>query len=405
MVSIVKLTKTAIDHFLHEKDGGQDIRWDDQIRGFGVRVYPSNRKTFVLSYRSMGRKHIMQLGPYGVLTLDQARDRAKRELVRIMEGEDPLEEKRRLSQSATMEVLCEAYLTRHAMVHKKSWRDDDSHIRLHIIPALGSLPVISVQRSDVAKLHQEIGKSKPTRANRVLATLSHMFELAKLWGYLEEGAPNPARRIQKYSEKSRDRWVTQEELPALARAIDEEENIYARHYFWLLILTGARKSELLQAKWEDVDTEAGQLKFPETKRGQAHYIPLTGPVLAVLGQIPKLEGNPYLFPGEGKEGHMINVTKPWARIRKAAGIEDINIHDLRRTVGSWLAQGGNSLHLIGKVLGHSNQSTTAIYSRFGQDSVRQAMDDHGRRLMVAAGKLPPAEVKELNPQQKRKAKT
>ena len=393
----MKLTKSVIDKIRHEKNGGQDIRWDSEIAGFGLRVYPSGRKKFVLSYRAKGRKHIMQIGPYGVLTVDQARDRARRFLVNILDGGDPMADRRLQRTGVTVADLCNEYMERHAKVHKKSWQDDERDIRLHVKPSIGGLPVQSIQRSDIAALHQRMGQTAKVRANRTLALLSKMFELAKLWGYLDEGAANPARRIQKYKETSRDRWIKPEELPALAQAIDKEENVLYRYYFWLLILTGARKSELLKAKWEDLDLPSMKIKIPDTKAGGARYIPVTGAVLAVLNQIPRFEGNPHIFPGRGKDGHIHNVEKPWSRIRKDAKLPDVRLHDLRRTVGSMLAQGGNSLHLIGRVLGHANQSTTAIYSRFGEDHVRQALDEHGRRLLVASGKAAPAKVKELKP--------
>ena len=169
----------------------------------------------------------------------------------------------------------------------------------------------------------------------------------------------------------------------------------------MYLLTGARKSELLQAQWVHVDWDRSELKIPDTKAGRVHYIPLSGPALALLREIPKAEGNPFILVGRGPRGataeekaktptHLVNISKPWNRVRKAAGVEDVRLHDLRRTVGSWLAQSGNSLHLIGRVLNHSNQSTTAVYARFGEDSVRAALEQHGAKIMGAAGVTPSA---------------
>jgi integrase len=247
----------------------------------------------------------------------------------------------------------------------------------------------------VAALHRKIGKAHPYEANRTLALLSKMFELARRWGFVPEGHPNPARDIDRFREEKRDRWVTPEELPRLAQAINEEPNESARFALWLYLLTGARKTELLTARWEHIDWTRAELKLPDTKAGRVHYLPLSAPALALLREIPRLEGNPFVLPGKVPGACLVNISKPWNRVRAAAGVTDVRLHDLRRTVGSWLAQAGNSLHLIGRVLNHSNQSTTAVYARFGEDSVRAALEQHGARIMGAAGLTPTAEITEL----------
>jgi len=162
-------------------------------------------------------------------------------------------------------------------------------------------------------------------------------------------------------------------------------------------LTGARKSELLRARWEDLDWQRRELRLPDTKAGRVHYLPLSGPALTILEQLPRLEGSPHILPGAVEGAPLVNISKPWGRVRKAAEVEDVRLHDLRRTVGSWLAQAGNSLHLIGRVLNHSNTSTTAIYARFGQDHAREALEQHAARLLGAAGMNPEgkAEVVEI----------
>jgi len=162
--------------------------------------------------------------------------------------------------------------------------------------------------------------------------------------------------------------------------------VYARAALWLYLLTGVRKSELLGARWDDIDWDRKELRLGETKAGRVHYVPLSEPALAILNDLPRHEGNPHILPGARKGQHLVNISKPWLRVRKAAGVVDVRLHELRRTVVSWLAQAGNDLHLIGKVLGHSTVTTTAVYARFGQDVVHQALEEHGKRLMEAAGK-------------------
>lgn len=283
------------------------------------------------------------------------------------------------------------YMDRHGRL-KRSRRDDQRRIDRHILPTWGTRKVKDITRSMVAGLHSRIGREAPYEANRTLALLSKMFELARIWGFVPDNATNPARDIDRFREERRDRWVTPEELPRLAQAINEEPNPSARNALWLYLLVGTRKTELLSAKWEDLSFERAELRLPTTKSRRTHYVPLSSTAVALLQQIPRIEGNPFILPGKLDGAHLVNVDKAWRRVRLAAGIEDVRLHDLRRTVGSWLAQAGNSLHLIGRVLNHSNQSTTAIYARFGEDSVRAALEQHGARIMGAAGLTPKAEV-------------
>jgi len=448
----MKLTKRAIDAARYEGDGkSRHVLWDSEVPGFGCRLLPSGKRSFVLSYRVNNRKRMMTIGAYGALTLDQARKLARAELAKVeTSNADPLEERQKATRGETIADLCAAYMDRHAPT-KKSGTDDQRRIDRYILPAWGNLKAKAIKRADVAALHSKVGKRGPYEANRVLALLSKMFELARRWGYVPEDHVNPARDIDRFKEQKRDRYVTPAELPHLAEAINAEPNESARHALWLYLLTGARKSELLKARWDDVDTERAELRLADTKAGRTHYIPLSGPALALLREIPRTPGNPYILPGAKPGEHLVNVSKPWGRVRTAAtlarwreepevaalidrlteqraaskskhaakdwtptpslaeirqaaaaealdlppAIDDVRLHDLRRTVGSWLAQSGNSLHLIGRVLNHSNQSTTAIYARFGEDSVRTALEQHGARIMGAAGLTPTAKVAKL----------
>ncbi len=393
----MRLTKRAIDAATYTgTNNARCVLWDDEVPGFGCRIFPSGRKGFVLSYRAAGRSRLLTIGTYGVLTLDQARTVARSELAKVeTEGADPVAAREQERQGETMRDLCLAYMERHGNA-KKSGDEDQRRINAYVLPKWGSLKARAITRTDVETLHRTIGKRAPYEANRVLALLSKMFELARRWGFVPEGHSNPARDIDRFTEAKRDRWVTHDELPRLAQAINAEPNASARNALWLYLLTGARKSELLKAQWADVDWTRAELRLPDTKDGRVHYIPLSPPAVALLRDLPRTADNPYILPGKLPGAHLVNISKPWGRVRTAAGVEDVRLHDLRRTVGSWLAQSGNSLHLIGRVLNHSNQSTTAVYARFGEDSVRAAMDQHGARIMGVAGLTPSAEVAELS---------
>ena len=434
----MRLTKRAIDAMRYNGDGkSRDVRWDDAVPGFGVRIYPTGQKAFVLSFRINGRKRLMTIKDRRVLTVDEARKKARKYLANL-DDVDPLEARQRKVRGETVRDLCDAYLARYAKTHKRSWKDDERRINTHVIPTWGNLKAASIKHADVALLHGRIGKKHPYEANRTAVLISKMFALASRWGFVPENHINPGRGIEHFKEEKRDRWVTPDELPMLAEAIDEEENVHARYALWLYLLTGARKSEIITAQWADVDTERKELRLPETKAGRVHYIPLSEPALAVLRNVPRLRDNPFIFVGVKPGSHLVNIDKPWRRVRDRAtvklwlaqsprvqklvvkltkalergptrheiaesanfdlpvGMMDVRLHDLRRTVGSWLGQAGNSLHLIGRVLNHSNQTTTATYARFGQDQVRQALDQHGERIMGVAKKKPAAEVVDLH---------
>ena len=431
-----KLTKRLIDAAGYEGDGNsRDVRWDSLLPGFGIRLYPSGKKSFVLSYRADGRKRLMTVGTYGVLTLEQARNKARELLVAVNDNGDPLEARQKRAQAETVKELCADYL-KDAKTRKKTWKFDEQRINNHIIPAWGSRKAANIRRADVAAMHSRIGDTRPYEANRTLALISTLFNFAWTKNIIEDrDFVNPAKGIKRYSEKKRDRWVSAAELPKLAEAIDQVTNLYTRAGLWLYLLTGVRKTELLRAKWEHVDWERKEILLPDTKSENRtdyipFYAPLSEPALAILRDLPRLRGNPYILPGLKKGAHLVNIKKAWQGVRdratvrllaehpdqdistlvqdlaeklgrepcytelkKAAlaaavelpvSVQDVRIHDLRRTVGSWLAQSGNSLHLIAKVLNHASVSTTAIYSRFGQDSVREALEDHGRKIMAVA---------------------
>ncbi len=235
-------------------------------------------------------------------------------------------------------------------------------------------------------------KGDETRPNRLLSLPGKMFRLAKVWGFMEPTADDPVVGIERYKEHKRKRWLTPEELLGLAKAIDKEGNIYIRAALWLYMLTGARKSELLEAKWDDVDWARGQLRLPGTKAGEEQAMSLSKPALAILLALPRQGRNPYILPGAKKGRHLVKIDKPWRQICKAAGVKGVRLHDLRRTVASWLSQGELDLNRIKDALHHANIETTLIYARLGEDAAKAAMEEHGRRMLEDAGKHRPTEV-------------
>lgn len=417
-------------------DNERCVLWDDDPKGLGLRIYPSGRKTFIVSYRDAGgAKRLATIGDFGVFTLDKAREQARAMLLQAETGADALAVRKANRAAPTFGELTAEYLKRHAST-KRSGDADERRLTLHVLPGWKNRKVVDITHQDVAALIHKIGSTpaapranpkgkdkpstagarkaklrppakgkragRPYEANRLLALLSVMFNKAHSYGMTPAGHANPCDGVDRFKEEKRDRWVTSAELPALAAAIDAEADPYARATLWLYLLTGCRKSELLGARWRDIDKDRKVLRLPTTKAGRAHEIPLSAPALAILEALPKLEGNPYVFPGRKDGAHLESIRGPWDRVRIAAGVGDVRLHDLRRTVGSWLAQSGNSLHLIGRVLNHSNQATTAVYARFAQDHVRDALEAHASKLLGAAGRVPSAEVVDIKTARKAK---
>lgn len=219
-----------------------------------------------------------------------------------------------------------------------------------------------------------------------------MFQLGRPWFPILQDQDNPASGIKKFKEHERKRFARPDEIPKIAKAIDAEPSIYVRGVLWLYLLTGARKNELLPRRRDEVEWEAKRLRLPDTKAGEEQYIPLSDAAMAILRAVPEIEKNPHLFPGARKGRPLINIDKPWRRVRKRAKAEDLTLHDLRRSVGSWMADDAVDLLRIKDALRHANVNTTLIYARLGEDAAREPMQQHGKRIMEAAGKLRAVEV-------------
>lgn len=380
----MKITKTGIDKMTFEGKTAtaRDLRWDDELPGFGVRVWPSGKKTFFIAYRHLGQQRYMSIGPYGVLTLNQARDLARAAKVRVLTGKDPLGERRARNHGKTFGELAEDYLRRHA-AKKKSGKDDRYDLHKHVLPRWKGRPLASIRRPDVAMLHSQISETAPIRANRVVALLSSMFNLSKEWGYLGENAPNPAQSIKRNKEATRGRSLTDDEAARLMLQLEAEPHLYVRAALKFYLLTAARKTEVLRLKWADVNFQGRVVTLLDTKNGEPHALPLTTHLEALLRQVPRISGNPYVFCGHRKGMPLADVRSRWVEIRKAAKIKDVWIHDLRRSVARWLLNSGSSFEQVGKLLDHSDPKVTQKhYARLELGALTSALEAHGNRLQL-----------------------
>ncbi len=383
---MLRLTKRFVEGLRPQQSDA--FYWDSEVSGFGLRVKPSGRRSFCIQYRTAkGRtSKRFTIGPYGTYTVEKARERARHLLQAVREGRDPAHEREADARAPTVAELATRYLEEHARPTKKpsSIEADERNLNKHALPALRQRPVAEVTRADIMRLRHQM-RDAPGACNRTLALLSKMFNLAELWGLRPDGS-NPCRHVERYPGKKLERFLANEELKRLADALAEAERTQsisrpAIAAIRLLLFTGCRVGEILGLQWDDVD-EAGQcLRLPDSKTG-AKIVYLNAPALEVLSRIETKESNPYVFTGGG-DGSLGNLQRPWVSIRKAAGLDDVRIHDLRHSFASVGVAGGLSLPIIGKLLGHSQPVTTARYAHLADDPLRQAADIIGRRIADA----------------------
>ena len=370
-----KLTKRVIDATKPASD--HDVfRWDAELRGFGLRVKPTGVKSYILQYRTMtGISRRVTIGQHGRLTADEARTQAKIQLGRVARGDDPAAEKASARDGISFSAFAERYLSDHAQSKKKpsSVRMDRINLRKHILPILGRKRLDTLGRADVIRLHQSM-RATPGAANRCLALLSKMMNLAERWGNRPDGS-NPCRHVEKYRENKRNRFLLAAELARLGAACQrcEQDGTISPSFLALvrlLIFTGARLSEIQKAQWDWVDFESGVLRLPDSKSG-AKTIMLPAPALDVLTRLVRLDGNPYIITGKG-DRYLVDVWKQWAILREVAELKDVRLHDLRHSFASIGAAGGMSLNIIGGLLGHRQTQTTLRYAHLATDPLKAA---------------------------------
>ena len=374
------LTNRAVAALKVERDM---VYWDRDLPGFGVRVYPGGGKVYIAQAREPDKTtRRVTVGRHDVLNADQARQRAAFIITRIRAGEDPvpLPLVARFNGGPTVADLAERYLEEHAAVRIK--RRTQLRVRgmlhNHILPALGRLPLEAVERSDVVEIHQKLS-DRPVTANKCVKVLSHMYRLGEGWGLVPEGF-NPCRSVEKYPERSRERFLTDAEFARLGRVLDEAVDsgaapLTAVTAIRLLMLTGCRKSEILTLRWSDVDLAAGELHLADAKTGpRAVQLPPTAARL--LEALPRRKESPWVFPGKDRGGRFSDggLDRVWQAVRTQAGLEDVRMHDLRHSFASRALALGETLPVIGKLLGHSDIETTARYAHLAQDSLHETAE-------------------------------
>jgi integrase len=368
------------------------VFYDTDVKGFGCRVTATGARAFVLNYRRKadGLERRWTIGGFPDWTTGAAREEAKR-LKRLIDGgADPVGEQQEARGAPTVSDLCDRFLAEFSSTLRPSTAGDYAAlVRMHIKPALGRQKVAAVRYAEIAALHRRMsGQGTGHQANRAVALLSRMFNLAIRWQWRTD---NPARGIERNQEPARHRYLSAAELVSLSVSLAEHPDQQAANIFRLLLLTGARRSEVAGIRWADLDLAEGVWTKPAatTKQKAMHRVPLSAPARQLLADLhaARSDDTEYVFPGRGN-GARYEIKNAWRVIRKRAGLPDVRIHDLRHSFASVLVSAGFSLPVIGALLGHARPETTARYAHLADDPLRIATE---RASAIIAGK-PSADV-------------
>lgn len=416
-MAVGRVNKSNVDTLLAVSQTPQYL-WDKELKGFGVKATPTGRKVFLVQYRLGGRAGKAQrvtIGVHGKITADEARRKAKSLLGELAEGKDVAAikrvEKNERRSAVTVAELATDFLESFVKAKRKPSTQAEYAriIRKIIVPSLGHHRVKDIGHREIERWH--IGmRPTPTQANRSLAVLSKIFSWAMRTGQRPDRI-NPCSGIEKFKEQPRKRYLSENELATLGSVLRQAETIgipwdiddtkptskhlpkekekrirtidpFAVAAIRLFLLTGARLSEILGLRWEEVDLEAKVLRLPDSKTG-AKSIALNAPAISVLNTLPRLAGNPHVIPGLLPGSRRADLKRPWRAIRSLAGINDVHIHDLRHTVGAVAVASNVSLRLIGGLLGHSSEKTSARYAHISDNPIREASEIVGERISKA----------------------
>ncbi len=402
---------------------------DARVSGLIIRITANAQKTFQLYQKHQGRPVRVTLGTFPDMTIENARREATKAKGALAGGDNPNVTKNRLRKEITLKQLFDLYMERYSKIEKKSWRYDEREIN-KFLSQWFNRKISDISKYEIKTLHLRIRENNGLyQANRMLERIRSMFNKAIEWGW--DGV-NPTQGIKKFREKSRDRYVLPNEMPLLLQALEAEHNEVARDYIYLSLFTGARKTNVLQMRWEQIDWHNKTWRIPDTKNGEPVEVPLSLKAEEVLERRLKAGiGSPWVFPSEtSKNGHLMDPKKAWLRVKQRATLQawsaqdgiaaliqkakdtlpkeheigsvynlveteaarqeielptslmDIRLHDIRRTFGSYQAIAGASLQIIGKSLGHKSQQSTQVYARLHNDPVRASIDTATAAMMM-----------------------
>lgn len=349
---------------------------DANLEGFFVEVHYSGTKTYYQRYiDSHHRQRQMKIGRANVLTLEEARKRAIQIKADVSLGKDPKQPKNELRAIPTLKgFFYERYLP-YVKQNKRSWKTDEAVIRLHLLPAMGKYYLDEITTQMVVKMMTDMradGYANGT-CNRPLIFLRYMLNLASDWG-IPRLERNPAKKVKLFEETQRQRFLSPLEMRALINALRNDENVQAAKAIELLLLTGARRNEITQARWEHVNLQQKTLLVPLSKSGKPRTISLNKAACYLISRLPSRGESPWLFPSPITGRPYPALYYPWVRIRKRAGLTNLRLHDLRHSYASNLVNGGVSLYVVQQLLGHTNPRTTQRYAHLEQETLAKAAE-------------------------------
>jgi integrase len=378
---------------------GEAMWWDDDPKatGFGIRSYEGGSKSFFIDYRLAGRQRRYTIGPYPRWSAEAARERAKELRRGIDKGEDPAGDKRARRTAPTIQDLIDRYSADHlpkkALVGPRL--RDEQKMLAEIGDRLGKhTKVTDIHGGDIADMHRRITESgRPVRANRVLAIASKMFSLAlvpkagETLAWRNAALGNPVKGVAHNREEARERFFSQAELTAISDALARYRG-GAADCVRLIMLTGCRPLEAMKAEWSEFDNEPGFWVKPSahTKARKVHKLPLNPAAIELVERLRKDRKSKWVFPGDKPGAHLTVLSRVWEFVRKQTGLgADARLYDLRHSFASVGAGGGLSLHVIGKLLGHSQSKTTERYAHLASDVLREATEKIGKVITGKPG--------------------
>ena len=350
--------------------------YDKKIKGLLLKVSASGRKTFYIRFKdSAGLNRQRKIGNAAILTLDEARALARGYLAQINLGQDPFLQAP-INLAPTLEDFAQNEYLPYVKTYKKSWNMDESRLRNHILPHFGRRRMSDIEKRDVVALINELAEIfKPGTINRVVILLRYLFNLAIKWE-IAGITSNPTSGIPLLKENNQnERFLSALDAKALLRAINYSRNKMLKHIVPMLILTGARKREVLDAKWEDFDIARQIWRIPTTKSGKARVVPLSDMATRLVAQLQETKCCDYVFANPNTRKPYSSFFYSWHSARKDAGLDDLRVHDLRHSFASFLVNAGRSLYEVQTLLGHSQIKTTQRYAHLSADSLRKASNE------------------------------
>lgn len=370
----IKLTQAMVDTAPCSSGKQKTDYFDTELTGLVLKVMSTGKRTYYLRYRDThNRQKEKKLFDAATVSLKQARHKAKAHLSQLATGTDPFIQQQEKHSTPTFSAFINKSYLPYIEASKKSWKVDEAMFRLHIVPSLGKLYLDEITKKHLVDLVSGHSKTfKPSSTNRMINVLHRMFNCALEWE-VPGVETNPMAVIKKRKEDNqRDRYLSPSELKALWTAVQQSESEMLPYIVRMLVLTGARKNEVANAKWADIDWHQCQWRIPENKSGQVRYVPLSNSVIKMLKSMTPYDGCEYIFPNPKTLKAYKNFYHSWHTARVEAGVPDIRIHDLRHTYASYLVNIGVSLYQVQKILGHANFATTQRYAHLNQETLLEA---------------------------------